>query len=233
MSDFTSLGILILCAIIMASLQLVPGVFLLASHFLAGRFSRKKASDLAIFFILGAETSFAIVFISVYFILCALSSVINVFHETIFSWIISGVFVVLSILSACLYFRKGLGTKLFISHTIAEDYQIKAHTIKSRSDAFILGLISIIPELPFTLPIYLVATSEIIRLGSGSISRSALAIAFILISILPLLIIHALYNYLNLADFIRLRFNNKNYHRAILFTSYLLIATLIVLRNLL
>ena len=70
MSVLTAVGILLLSMLVLAVLQLVPGIFLLFSHFTRGKYSRVHANDLNIFFIIGVETAIVLVFLSLYAILC-------------------------------------------------------------------------------------------------------------------------------------------------------------------
>ena len=67
MNVFASIGIVLLAMLIMASLQLVPGVFALFFHYALGKHSLKKASGLGLFFILDAEIISAFLFTLIQF----------------------------------------------------------------------------------------------------------------------------------------------------------------------
>lgn len=228
MSILTSIGILILSMLIMVFLQFVPGIFALFSHQVAGKYSRVRASDLSTFFILGFETSIVILFICLFTILCFSPAIISVIDSEMFAWVMAGIFIALTLISLGFYFSKGSGTKMFISRRLASMFHSKISTIKTRSDAFTLGLISVIPELIFTLPLFLMVAISVMRLDFSQFERAGFIILFAIVSILPLVIFHSLSNY-NLADFIRFRFRNKTFFRFAIASFYLFIAALIIL----
>ena len=229
MSFFISLGIVILAMVIMASLQLQPGVFALFYHYASGKYSKTRTSDLTIFFILGAETAAACLFLCSYYIT-------NLFffyqfqpETSFFAWIIAGILITLSITSLIYYFRPGPGTKLFISRKYAKNLNAHARIAKSRSDAFILGALSGIYELPFTLPLYFITSIEIIEMTTESFSGHLLTLLYIITPIIPLLIIRWRFQTgHNLADIERSRVKDKKFIRIILSLSYLSIAILFI-----
>jgi hypothetical protein len=229
MSVFASVGILILAMLIMVLLQLSPGIFLLFSHYASGKYSRRKASDLSLFFIFGAETCIALVFLSIYFILTALYLYPIDFQNDFLIWIIAGIFIAIGLIFPFCYFRKGRGTKLFVTRHLATAFNKKASSAKSRSDAFILGFISTIPELLFTLPIYTLTALEIMELGSNPPLRGLLILVFILVSIAPLLVTHVFMDFgHNLVEIEKFRVRNKNFTRFFISLIYFLIAILII-----
>ena len=226
MSVLTPVGIIVFSMLIAAFLQLVPGIFLIFSHFVTGKYSKNKASDLTAFFIFGVETATITMFLATYAILCSASSIID---STAFAWIAAGIFIALSLITLTLYFRKGRGSRLFISRSFAKSIRTKVTTVKSRSDAFFLGFFSIVPELFFTLPIYFACSVAIMQLAPTSFGRAGLIVLFALTSIAPLLILHAFSRTHTTADFIRFRFQNKSFFRFALSLFYLFLAILIIL----
>lgn len=229
MSDFNSIGIIILTMLILAFLQFVPGIFLLFNHHAFGKYSKAKATDLAVFFILGVETAIAFTFLVVYSILCITPATVFVIDSNMFVWVMAAIFFILSIAMLLLYYRRGRGTKLFISRRTANHFQTKIKTIKSRSDAFVFGLVSTFPELIFTLPLYLISAISIMRLDINNYERSGIIIISSIVAIIPLLIMHFSSHTHHLADFIRFRFKNKPFFRICLSLSYFLIATLLII----
>ncbi len=221
MSIFISVIILILVALIQFSMQLLPGIFLLFYHYALGKKSRKKADDLSIFFILGAETLVTIIW-------CFVLSVVLPITSQIVFWIIAGILVIESTASIFFYYRKSPGTELFISRSVAKAFEARAKNIKNRSDAFMLGLLSSIPELVFTLPLYFLAS--IILPSIGLVFSSAIYILiYMLLAVTPLFIIHVLYRTdHHLPDIERLRIKLKPFIRFFLFVGFLLLALLII-----
>ena len=229
MSIFTSLSIVVISMLIIASLKLVPGVFGLFYHYALGKYSARKVSDLSIFFIFGVEILPALIFILLNLILFALSfTAINLSSE-IFSWTMAGLLIALGFAYFCFYFRSETGTKLFISRRSAANFEQKAKLVKNRSDAFILGFVSGIPELIFSLPLYLLVLISVTKDFAQMFPPSLIIAPFILITICPLFFVYAYFRSgNNLANFLKLRIKNKLFFR--LFTSilYLLLAILII-----
>lgn len=215
--------------LIMAFLQLQPGVFMILYHYASGQYSKAKASDLTLFFILGSETTAACLFLCSY----CLANLIFFYQfspETGFlAWVAIGVLVALALMSLFCYFRPGPGTKLFISRKTAKNLDQHAKAVKTRSDAFILGGLSGILELPFTLPLYLITSVEIIEMSTDPLSSHLLTILYIIIPTLPLFITRWLFQSgRNLADIQKTRVKDKNFVRFILSLSYIAIAILII-----
>ena len=215
--------------LIMVFLQLTPGVYALFYHYNLGKYSKKKASDLGLFYILGAETTSACLFLCCYYV--AFILFLNDYRpETgIFAWIAVGVMIVLATASAIFYYRKGFGSKLFIPRKTAKALDQKASSIKSRSDAFVLGAFSGTYELPFTLPLFIITAVELMEMNAEYYSSNLLTILYIVAPVIPLFIIRwRLHASHNLADIIRMRIKDKTFTRIILSFCYLTIAILII-----
>lgn len=230
MSVFAPVSILILAMLIMAFLQLTPGVFLLFSHYSYGKFSRKNASNASLFFILGAETSTALVFILIYSLLSSLYVAPVSFTDNLLVWIIAGTMIAIGVIFPFCYFKKGRGTKLFISRRLAKDFDQKTRITKTRSDAFVLGFVASLPELIFTIPVYIVAATQIMKISDYSTVRAMLSLCFILIKIAPLIAIHlTMDSGRNLAILQKSRVKNKQFVRAFISAIYLLIGILMII----
>lgn len=229
MSVFASAGILILSMLIMAILQLTPCVFLLFSHYSYGKYSHKNASNASLFFILGTESFTALVFLSVYFILSSLYAVPLALTNDLLVWIISGTMIAIAIIFPFCYFRKGRGTRLFISRHLAKELDHKAKVTKSRSDAFMLGFTANLPELVFSIPVYVIATIEIMKIGNAPLIRAILSLCFILIKTSPLIAIHiAMDSGQNLATIQKTRVKNIRFIKYFTSIVYLLIGVLVI-----
>lgn len=229
MSVFAPLGFIILSMLIMCFLMLVPGIFATFLHYASGQYSHRRVDNLSIFFIIGAETMVVLAFFLIAMIIWALPpSIINL-NNNILLWILTGIFLALSLASFCFYFRKSAGSKLFLSHQTVNNFIEKTKTTKTRSDAFILGLVSSIPELPFTLPLYFISILSAMSINFTPSIYSGIIIIYAFIVILPLFIIHALFrNGHNLADFIKFRTRNKAFFRFLISFLYFIIAILFI-----
>ena len=215
--------------LIMASLQLQPGVFALLNHYAYGKYSKAKASDLTLFFIVGAETAAACLFLCSYYF-------VNLFffyqfrpETSFFAWIMVGILVALAVMSLLFYFRPGPGTRLFISRKCAKGLDTHARLAKSRSDAFILGALSSICELIFTLPLYIITSAEIMEMTVEFFPSNLLTILYIVLPTIPLFIIRWRFQTgRNLADIERSRIKDKNFTRFILCLGYTSITVLFI-----
>ena len=229
MSVFVSVGIVVLAMLIMVFLQLSSGVFALFCHYASGRFSRKKASRLGIFFILGVETIAACLFLCCYYF-----SYILFFGNTrpetgIFAWIAVGVLVALAVVCCFFYYRKGSGSRLFVPRKVTYSLDRHAKEVKTRSDAFTLGALSGTYELPFTLPLYFITAVEIMEMSAEYFSSSLLTVFYILAPTVPLLIVRWTFHvHHNLAEIARARVRDKGFVRFILTFSYITVAVLII-----
>lgn len=229
MSIFVSVGIVILAMLIMASLQLTPGVFALFYHYALGKYSPKKASYLSLFFILGAEIISACLFLSSFYLAYIFFLNQSRPEHTVFVWFAIGVLIALSIASFFFYFRRGEGTKLFISRNFAKALDTNAKNVKTRSDAFTLGALSSTCEIVFTLPLYIITSIEIAEMSYESFTSDFLTLAYILTAAVPLFIVRCSFKSgHNLAHIERTRVKDKLFTRLILGFSYLTIAILII-----
>ena len=229
MSVLASVGILILSLLIFMLMQLSPGIFLLFSHYNKGKFSRRKAADLNLFYIVGAEIMVTMIFLCIYFTVSALAPIQLNLDNGIIVWTIIGALITISFLFFIFYYRKGSGTRLFISRRFADAADSKAKAIKSRSDAFVLGYSAGIPELIFTLPLYFICSLEIMRIGTTGLDRALLILLFIMVSLVQLFIINFQFaRRRNLAEIQRSRVKNKPFIRSTVSFLYFLIAILII-----
>ena len=229
MSVFTSLEIFIISGLIIASLKLIPGIFALFYHYASGKYPAKKVSDLSIFFILGVETLPVLVFIILSFASRALLFTDITLTENITIATIAGLLFALSFSIFFFYFRRSKGTELFISRKTAKRFIRRASNVKKRSNAFFLGLTSGLPELIFTLPLYLIIFIEASN-NFKVTSSSAILLAFVLFIIAPIFLTYAYFrNGNNLANFERLRVKNKFFFRSFIASLYALLAILLII----
>lgn len=231
MSVFASIGIVILAMLIMASLQLIPGVFALFFHYAIGKYSFKKASTLSLFFILGSEIISAIFFISSFYLSYVLFLDNLNPHNNILAWIFAGIFIALSIVCFFFYFKHphSKDTILFISRKLARTLEARAQSTSTPSDAFTLGALVNICELFITLPLYIITATEIMYMHTEYFADNALTVLYILVSAIPL--IHLYYSFRlgrNLATIQRSRVKNKTFHRFTISLSLITIAILII-----
>lgn len=219
MSVVLSVIIVVLAMLILGLMQLTPGVFSIFCHAMLGKYSNKKADGLMLSFILGAEFFVAAIWLLIYLIFYAF------YVGEILWWVLSGIMVALGLMFLLFYFRKSKGTELFIPKKWSENLVLLAEKTKCRKDAFWLGFFTAVPELIFTLPIFVI--SALVIQDSLMLPRAGLVIVLVLVTIIPLFAIYAMFRSdNNLADVTRLRVHFKPLIRLLMPILYWAIAIL-------
>ena len=230
MSVFTSLSFLILVVLTQSFLQLPSGVFTLFYHHALGKNSKKRAADLSLSFITGALTASVALFLTCYFLIYAIFLNQPGFESSLPAWILAGVLIALAIFAFFFYFRKSSATALYIPRRLAEAFKNHAKLVKTRSDAFALGAVASALESFFSLPLFLLASVEIMRLDSSPCPRNLLAFLVVFLPLLPLFCIRTLFRTNHtLAEVERRRVASKTFTRFALAFGYLALAILIII----
>lgn len=229
MTVFVSVGIIILAMLIMASMQLTPGTFLLFYHSALGKYSKSKVSFLTLYFFLGVETISAFLFLSCYMLTNACFLFTSCPEKSVLAWILVGILFALTFLFFFLYYRNNKTTELFISRRLASCLQQKAAKAKTRSDAFALGATSSICELVFTFPLYIITSIEIMGLGNNFVVADFLTLLYVFTPIIPVTIIYTRFRTgHNLVDIQKRRIKNINFAKFLVCLTYITIAILII-----
>ncbi|MBQ3293046.1 hypothetical protein IJG93_01930 [Candidatus Saccharibacteria bacterium] len=234
MSDFISVIIILLAMVIQAFLQLTPGVFACFYHHALGKTSVKKADDASLSFILGTEIFTAIAFLTIYIIISFIAAD-KITDNNIYTAILAGVFIAEAVITLFFYFRRNTkkkeqSTRLFLPRHITKSLIRNANKVKNRSDTITLGIITATLELFFTLPLYIIISTEILNLSLRY--GFVYIIAYIIIATIPLFAIRTAFRTdHNLAEIQRFRVSKKSLIRLILSLSYLLIAILIIVKG--
>ena len=231
MNVLTGVGILLLSMLIVAFLQLCPSILMIFLHYCHAKYSKLRTSDLTLFYIFGVEVFVALVFVLLYYIATiGLSFLPNDASSTVF-YILSAILLIIGICFPFLYFRRGDGTRLFISRKIADNFTSSIKKTKRRSDAFMLGFSAGMPELILTVPLYLLCTMVIVDLGEAPITRAAMILLFVIVTILPLFVIRFLFSrHFNLANIQMFRERNKKFFGFLIGILYILVAITVFLR---
>lgn len=235
MSVFTSLVIIILSMLIQAFLQTSPSVFAIFYHHTLAKTSAKKTDDRSLSFILGVEIAVAIIFLATYFIITFFTNG-DLLQNPIFFSIMSGILIIEAIFMWFFYFKIGKKSKnttmLFLPRRLAKNLIFHAEHAKNRSDTILLGAITVLIELIFTLPLFVISSISILNLSPRF--GFVFIIAYIIIATLPLFAIRTLYaNGHNLAEIQRFHVKRKLSIRLILSFSYLVLAINILISGIL
>ncbi len=219
--------------LIQSFLELGPGLFAIFYHYALGKTSTKKADDQALSFILGVEICTALVFLVTYIIVNFFITEVGSL-KPIFMWIMSGIFLGLSLISFFFYFKpakfkkvskikSNKSTELFLSRRLSKSLIYHAKHTSNRSSTIVLGLITNALELLFTLPLYIIM-SVCIFYTFPNIS-SAFIIIYIIIATIPLFVIRTFFRTdHSLAEIIRVRIKKKLPTKLVLSLSYLAIS---------
>lgn len=221
--------------LIQGFLQTSPSVFAIFYHHTLTKTSAKKTDDRSLSFILGVEITVAIIFLAIYFII-TFFAIDNFLSNPIFFSIMSGILAIDAIFMWFFYFKIGKKfkntTMLFLPRRLAKNLIFHAEQAKNRSDTIILGAITVIIELIFTLPLFIISSISILRLSPRF--GFVFIIAYIIIATLPLFTIRTLYSSgQNLAEIQRFHVKHKLPIRLILSLSYLILAITILLSGVL
>ena len=208
--------------LIQSFMQLSPGVFALFYHHALGKKSHKKIGDFSLCFVLGAEVFIATIFIITCIFVFAAYNKCS-YNTSVFPWLMAGIFLAEAIASLFFYYKKGKTTELFIPRAFAKNLIDHSQKVKTRSDAFILGFLSGISELFFTLPLFIIIIVKLIDFST--ISRAIAIILYIILTISPLVHIYVLYRTdHNLAEIERLRLRFKPFIRIFMCLGFILLA---------
>ena len=198
MSVTLSVIIVVLVMLVFGLMQLTPSVFSIFCHAMLSKKSMKKADDLMICFVLGAEFFVAAIWLLIYLVFFAFGV------NAILWWVLAGAMMVAGLMFWLFYFRKSKGTELFVPKKWSKNLVRMAEKTRGRMDAFWLGFFTAVPELVFTLPLF--AVSALAVQSAATLPRASLMIIFVIVAVAPLLTVYAMFRAgNNLADVMRLR----------------------------
>lgn len=172
-----------LAAVVHASLQLSLGSLLLLYHASLGKHVKRKTKHLVDSFIVGIG---ALVFLGLSTVIFLLGSYFEkpLYIEEL--TIVVGMLVALAILVWFFYYRRGKSTELWLPRSVARFIDRRAKLTNSNTEAFSLGMLTSLAEMPFTLILFVVAANSILTLPS---LYQILAVAmYTIITIIPPLI---------------------------------------------
>ncbi len=211
MDNFVNLSIILLAALSHAFFQLDAGGLLLLYHSSLGKHVPKKTRVLASNFILGVAFFLLLCLTASAFIILAFS---GGSLSTDFLSILVGILFAVSLIIFTIYYRTGRSTELWLPKAVTRFIANRAKETSSRVEAFSLGMMTSLAEVPFSLVLIVLASNSILAL-----SRTAQIIAVLLylfITTIPLLFIRVCVRQgKTIADIQRWRVRNKTFLRII------------------
>lgn len=168
-----------------ASFQLSMSLLtLLSGHSLGAGKSFRRLMQLNLAYLLGAA-------LVTTFLLTSLGYIVEIFSDHLhILWVIATCLnIVVGISVTIFYYRRGMGTGLWIPRSMALYLTERTKKTKSSAESFTLGAGSILAELPFLIGPLTIATLYIVSSEMSVSLQLASLVIYVLIALLPLLII--------------------------------------------
>lgn len=208
MTVYISIAAVILAGLVHASFQLSTSLLLLlSSHALGSKKSQKKVLKLSSNFAGGVLMIGWLLLISIIFLA---SNVFGIYNPK-FIWIGLCIFLLIgAVLVWLFYYRRQNGTVLWLPRSIAGFLSKRAENTHSNIEAFLLGIFSVIYELPFIILPLLTAAVIVVQLPLPS--QIIGTVIYACVSILPIMAIWTAINSgHSLASLQRWRERNKHF----------------------
>lgn len=208
-----------LAAVIHATLQLGLGALLLLYHASLGKHIRKKTRGLVNCYIAGIGTLVILAICAVCFIMDRYFGK-ALYVEELF--IVVGMLITLAIAAWAIYYRRGKSTELWLPRTVARFIDKRAKLTNSGTEAFSLGMLTSLAEMPFTLVLVVVAANSILKLP---LPHQIIAAAmYTIVSLVPLAVLRVAIRRGNtVVDIQRWRVKNKAFLRVITGVGFLVL----------
>jgi hypothetical protein len=186
MEYWLDLSIVGLAALVHATLQLGVGSLVLLYHESARKHVQKTTKSLVSSFMAGIGAMVFLGLASTAFVIT------NFFGGGLVVKILAaviGLLVALAVTVWCFYYRAGSTSELWLPRSVAEFIDMRARMTESNTEAFSLGVLAYIGELPFVLILSVVAGNSLADLPE--LWRPVGAAIYTLIAILPLIVVRA------------------------------------------
>lgn len=224
MSNLPEAGIVVLSAIIQATLQLGTSALLLLYHASLGKHIKKRTRSLVSSYVLGTGVFTLLVLCTTAFMIAGLFSGAL---STEWLTITVGVLLALAIIVWFFYYRSGKTTELWIPKVIARYIDRRAKKTESNTEAFSLGLLTCFAEMPFTIVLVVVAANSVLRFEP--IWQVVAVVVYTLIAVLPLLVMRlAIRRGQTVVDVQKWRVKNKTFLKLISGFGFLVLGLFII-----
>ncbi len=183
MSDLLGFATIALAGLTQASLQLSFGALILLYHASLSRHKRKKTRYLAKSYIWGAA---AISFLFV----TSFAFIISRFFENGLPLplltIVLGILCASALVMYFAYYRRGQHTELWIPRSFSRFITKRAKNTNDAIEAFSLGVISVVVELPLNIALFILAANALLGISTSFLQLTAI-FCYAVISVLPLI----------------------------------------------
>lgn len=212
-------GEVILAAVVHASLQLQLGALLLLYHASLGKHVRKKTKTIVSSYIAGIGTLIFLAVAATCFVFDRYFGK-SLYPEEIV--IVIAMLIALAIVMWGFYYRRGKTTELWLPRSVARYIDKRAKATESNTEAFSLGVLTSLAEMPFTLVLFIVAANSILRLEP--LWQLIAVVIYTIIAILPPVILRlAVRRGESITNIQRWRVKNKTFLRIISGVGFLIL----------
>lgn len=184
MDMFIPMSEVILAALVHASLQLQLGALLLLYHASLGKHVRKKTKTIVSSYIAGIGTLVFLAVAAICFIFDRYFGKALYPEEMV---IVISMLLALALIVWTLYYKRGKSTELWLPRTVARFIDKRAKETNSNTEAFSLGVLTSLAEMPFTLVLFIVAANSILKLDG--LWQLIAVVIYTVITLLPPIIL--------------------------------------------
>lgn len=208
-----------LAAVIHATLQLELGTLLLLYHASLGKHVKKRTKNLVSSYIAGVGS---LVFLGI----AAVAFILDRYFEKPL-WteeliIVVAMLVALAIATWGFYYRRGRSTELWLPRSVARFIDKRAKETNSNTEAFSLGVLTSLAEMPFTLVLTVIAANSILALPTPY--QLLAVVLYTVVAIIPPIIVRlAVRRGQTIADIQRWRVKHKNFLKIITGVGFLVL----------
>lgn len=174
------MGEVILAALVHASLQLQLGALLLLYHSSLGKHIRKKTKTIVSSYISGIGMLVFLAITATCFIFDRYFGKALYPEEVI---IVVGMLLSLAIIMWGFYYKRGKSTELWLPRSVAKFIDRRSKETNSNTEAFSLGVLTSLAEMPFTLVLLIVAANSVLKLPG--LWQLIAVVIYTVITILP------------------------------------------------
>ena len=222
--NLVQFGTILLSATVHASLQLGLGALLLLYHASLGKHIKKKTKQLASNYILGTALLVALIVSATAFVI-GTTTASSLSTEALA--IIVGILLILAVIIWFFYYKSRRSTELWLPKSVARYISGRAKLTESNTEAFSLGMLSSLAEMPFSMVLMILAGNSIIGLPVELQILGVLIYTFI--AVLPLFILRFSIRRGNtVVDIQKWRMKNKEFLKVMTGVGFMTLAIFIV-----
>jgi len=213
-------GEVILAALVHASLQVQLSALLLLYHASLGKHIRNKTKTIVSSYIAGIGTLVFLGIAAICFIFDRYFGKALYPEEVV---IVVSMLIAITVIVWSFYYKSGKSTELWLPRTVARFIDKRAKATESNTEAFSLGVLTSLAEMPFTLVLLIVAANSILKLPT--VWQLIAVVVYTIISILPAVILRmAVRRGESIANIQRWRVKHKNFMRIMSGVGFLILA---------